>query len=181
MIKSKEDLEEYLIADRDRTKLKKFNAFDRIYSEQALIQRYLILLRKLEYLYNKDKNIFDFISYYYFGWRYKRLSLTILIGIPLNAFGPGLLISHVGLIFVHSNAKIGKNCCIQPGVVIGQKDGPDTVPILGDNVFIGTGAKLVGKITVGNNVIIGPNSVVLTDIPDDCVVLGIPARIIKRN
>lgn len=179
MIKTKSDLKNYVRTDRARMQAKNYNFFHRFYSEQALIQRYLFLLRKLEHLSNMNRNIFDSIVFYYLGWRYKRLSLTLLISIPLNAVGPGLLIHHIGLIFVHANARIGKNCSFQPGVIIGQVDSECTVPVIGDDVYIGTGAKVLGKITIGNNVTIGPNSVVLSDVPDDCVVLGVPAKIIK--
>lgn len=54
-------------------------------------------------------------------------------------------------------------------------------PIIGDNVIIGTGARILGNVRIGNNVKIGSNSVVLTDIPDNCLAVGVPARIIRKE
>ena len=86
---------------------------------------------------------------------------------------------------VHFDARIGQNCRILPNVVIGSKSAsgiPDAEPpVIGDNVFIGTGAVVIGNIHVGNNVIIGANSVITRDIPDNCVAVGIPATIRQRN
>ena len=87
---------------------------------------------------------------------------------------------------VHYKAIIGDNCKIFPNVMIGAKfkNGlPDEeVPKIGNNVFIGTGAIIIGNITIGNNVIIAANSVVVKDIPDNCYALGIPAEVKKiRN
>ena len=70
-----------------------------------------------------------------------------------------------------------------PGVVIGNKrlEEDDSWVIIGDNCYIGLGAKIFGSVKIGNNVIIGANSVVTKDIPDNCVVGGIPAKVIKQN
>lgn len=57
----------------------------------------------------------------------------------------------------------------------------DGFPILGENVLVGAGAKLLGPIKIGNNVIIGANAVVINDVPDNCMVVGIPAKIIHKN
>lgn len=78
---------------------------------------------------------------------------------------------------VNGRARIGKNLTIYPGVTVGaSKSG---VPTIGDNVFLGLGSKVFGGITIGNNVIVAPNAVVTKDVPDNCVVAGVPARIIK--
>lgn len=101
--------------------------------------------------------------------------------------GSGTKFWHRGLgCTVHYKVKIGKNCKILPNVMIGAKfkNGlPDEdVPAIGDNVFIGTGAVIVGKIEIGNNAIVAANSVVTKDVPDDCYALGTPAEIKKiRN
>lgn len=82
-------------------------------------------------------------------------------------------------IIVHYDAKFGKNCIILHQVTIAGKD--DGAPIIGDNVLIGAGAKLIGNIKIGNNVKIGANAVVTKDIPDNAVVVGIPAKIIRYD
>lgn len=67
-----------------------------------------------------------------------------------------------------------------PGVCIGQSS-PDGAPMIGDNVFIGLSSKVMGHIKIGNNVIIAPNAVVTKDVPDNAVVAGVPAKIIKMR
>lgn len=70
---------------------------------------------------------------------------------------------------------------IGQGVTIGGKSGWYEVPVIGDDVEINAGARIIGPVRIGNNVIIGANAVVVKDVPDNCVVAGIPARIIKEN
>lgn len=84
---------------------------------------------------------------------------------------------------VHYLAKIGRDCKILPNVMIGAKfkNGlPDEdVPTICDNVVIGTGAVILGNIRIGSNAIVGANAVVINDVPDDCLAIGIPAEIRK--
>ena len=83
---------------------------------------------------------------------------------------------------IHDSVKIGKNATIYNGVTIGLKHDTDIQgPTIGECVYIGTGAKILGAIKIGNNVSIGANAVVLTDVPDDSIAVGIPARIIPRK
>ncbi|MNG29745.1 Serine acetyltransferase [compost metagenome] len=74
---------------------------------------------------------------------------------------------------------IGENCVIRQGVTIGNRKSGDDVPTIGDNVDIGAGAVIIGKIKIGDNVKIGANAVVLKDVPDNCTAVGNPARHIK--
>lgn len=98
--------------------------------------------------------------------------------------GPGLFFPHtVGTVL--GAARIGKNCTIYQGVTVGAKNidfvyNEKNRPIIGDNVLIAAGAKILGGITIGNNVIIAANSVVLDSVPDNCIIGGIPAKIIKE-
>ncbi|MCR4337150.1 MAG: serine O-acetyltransferase [Candidatus Omnitrophica bacterium] len=109
----------------------------------------------------------------------------ILTGISIPAstdIKKGLYIGHFGGIIIHSDVKIGENCSIGPGVVIGTRGlGKEGAPTLGNHVYVGTGAKILGKILIGDNVRIGANAVVLIDVPDNATVTGIPAKIIKTN
>lgn len=82
-------------------------------------------------------------------------------------------------IFISHNAKIGKNATIFHQVTIGE--GNDGAPVIGDNVFIGAGAKIIGKIDIGNNVRIGANCVVCEDVPNECTVVMNKPRIIERK
>ncbi len=92
--------------------------------------------------------------------------------------GRGFVIDHFGGIVVSGFARFGDNCRIRNGVVVGlaRVDDP-CAPVIGDNVDIGAGAKVLGRIRVGNNVSIGANAVVTRDVPDDCIAVGVPAVI----
>jgi serine O-acetyltransferase len=104
------------------------------------------------------------------------------ICIPIaTKIGRGFYIGHFGEINVHPDVIIGKNCSISQGVAIGiaQRGERKGCPVIRDNVYIGPGAKIIGKVRVGNNVAIGANCVVVKDVPDNAVVVGIPGRIIS--
>lgn len=81
------------------------------------------------------------------------------------------------------NAKsIGSNCTIRNNITIGNvEDNNLKLPVIGDNVNIGVGAIIIGNISIGNNAIIGAGAVITKDVPEECVVVGNPARIIKRR
>ncbi len=76
---------------------------------------------------------------------------------------------------------MGSNCIVNSGAIIGNKNISENKPTIGNNVEITIGAKVIGKITIGDNVIIAPNSVVVKNVPDNAVVSGVPAKIIKYN
>ena len=86
----------------------------------------------------------------------------------------------LGGVIINGNAKIGENCTIHPDVVIGHKSRGGGAPVIGDNVQIFSGARIIGDITIGNNVIIAPNAVVINSIPDNTTVGGIPAKVLNR-
>ena len=101
--------------------------------------------------------------------------------IPLNCFGPGLSIAHYGTITI-GNAKVGRNCRIQEGVNIGSTGGGKKAATIGNNVFIGTGAKIIGDISIADNCVIGANSVVVKSITESGItVAGVPAKKISDN
>jgi serine O-acetyltransferase len=96
--------------------------------------------------------------------------------------GKGSFFSYGGIgVVLHARCKIGNNVDIGTNVTIGGRSGHYEVPIIGNNVYIATGAKILGPIKIGNNVTIGANSVVIKNVPDNMVVAGIPAKIININ
>lgn len=107
--------------------------------------------------------------------------VQILTGIELPCevdVGENFIIDHFGGIVISGYAKFGDNCRVRNGVVVGLKNLEDVAaPTFGNNVDIGTGAKILGKITIGNNVNIGANAVVICDVPDNSIAVGIPATI----
>ena len=110
-----------------------------------------------------------------------RLTRRYGVQIPETAeIGAGLFLPHTTSIVVHYNARIGKNCTLHQFVTIGG-DGRGRAPSIGDNVFIGAGAVILGNVRVGNNVTIGANAVVTKDVPDNATVVGIPAKVLHFN
>ncbi len=111
--------------------------------------------------------------------------IQIITGIELPCeveVGKNFRIDHFGGIVISGYAKFGNNCVLRNGVTVGLKRIEDPVaPNIGNNVDIGTGAKILGDITIGDNVLIGANSVVLKDVPAESIAVGIPAKIISRN
>jgi serine O-acetyltransferase len=101
-----------------------------------------------------------------------------------TSIGPGLLMAH-GNVVVDGWTTIGPLCSIAPFVTIGlNTGGPEPSlqgPTIGRNVFIGTGAKVLGPITIGNNARIGANAVVMIDVPANCTAVGVPARILEHD
>ena len=102
---------------------------------------------------------------------------------PGATIGKGFFIDHGMGVVIGETAVIGDNCLIYQGVTLGGtgKDKGKRHPTLGNNVMVGSGAKVLGPFTVGNNVKIAANAVVLEAIPDNCTAVGVPARIIKRD
>jgi serine O-acetyltransferase len=94
---------------------------------------------------------------------------------PRADIGPGLVVHSTHGVFI-AETRIGRNCVVQHGVAI-----THGVRSVGDNVYFGPGAKVIGRAAVGNNVRVVANSVVMTDVPDNLTVVGVPARIRWRN
>ena len=194
MIKSRRDLQAYIKADccknfKQRSLLDKIKHYlvTNPINYTALTNSYIVNLRYAEYHHNNSffvgmksfMSVFHtLMTIYYFG-KLKRLSLKTGIQIPPNTIGAGLTIFHYGTIIVNPYAKIGSGAVLNPGVTIGNKHGRYDTPIIGDNVTFGTGAKVIGPIRVGNNVVIAPNAVVVKDVPNNAIVAGIPAKVLK--
>lgn len=102
---------------------------------------------------------------------------------PGATIGKGLFIDHGMGVVIGETAVIGDNCLLYQGVTLGGtgKDKGKRHPTLGDNVLVGAGAKVLGPFTVGSNVKIAANAVVLNAIPDNCTAVGVPAHIVKMN
>jgi serine O-acetyltransferase len=114
---------------------------------------------------------------------YKFVQILTGIDLPCEVeIGSNFIIDHFGGIVVSGYAKFGDNCRIRDGVVIGlRRLDEKCAPVIGNNVDIGSGAKLLGSITIGNNVLVGANAVVLCDVPDNCIAVGVPATIKERK
>lgn len=123
------------------------------------------------------KIIFRLIGF--FMMKFSEIFLGVAIK-PEAEIGPGLYIGHTGLIRIHPKSKIGKNLSIGPGTILGEKGlGGKGAPLLGDNVYLGTGCKVLGNVTIGSFAKIGANAVVVKDVPERAVAAGVPAKVIR--
>lgn len=142
--------------------------------------RYLLHMRYAEWYTNNGKSYLHLILGGVNLFIMKKIAWRLGYQIGINTLGFGVKFYHHGWCIVNGKAKIGKNAILYPGVCVGQKS-PGEVPEIGDNCFLGLSAKVMGKVKVGNNVTIAPNAVVTHNIPDNCVVAGVPAKIIKMK
>ncbi len=176
MISDKQSYKFYREQDLKAHKVSHLSLYDYCWMDAL---RFQLRLRKIEYLYNCcRKNPLRRVQLFILEVLNHRLATRLGFTIPKNVFGPGLCIVHYGTIVVSPFSKVGANCRIHPSTSIGDKDG---APILGDNVYIGPGAKLYGNITIGDNVKIGANSVVNKSFPSDVTIVGVPAKIIEKQ
>lgn len=125
------------------------------------------------------RKIFSFI----YKVLFKIVQIATGIELPCEVeIGRNFIIDHFGGIVISGYAKFGDNCRIRNGVVVGLRHVEDKrAPIIGDNVDIGSGAKLLGPIRIGNNVMIGANAVVMIDVPDNSLAVGVPAVVKPRG
>lgn len=142
----------------------------------ACVFRYLKSLRKYEYYQNKRSILRFFYKLYN-----RRLGLKYNLALPINVIGYGIYIPHIEGGVIINCESIGNNFEINSGCVIGKGHTNMELPIIGHNVKMTVGSKIVGKVKIGNNVIVTPNSVVIKDVPDNCVVAGVPTKIIKKD
>ena len=119
---------------------------------------------------------------------YRRLFIRVRnrygIELPFSAqVGRRVTLEHAHSIVIHGNSVIGNDCYIRQGCTLGNKslDAPFDAPVLGDRVNVGAGAKLLGKVIIGNDATIGANSVVVKNVPEGAVALGIPAKILRNS
>ncbi len=178
MIQNKTDLKEYL--EMDRIALGRQGKRIKLFGDE--IWKFEIILRKHEYYTNCSKNIFQKLMKKIYGFRHHYWGLKLGFDIPCNVFGGGLRINHLGLIIINKDARIGDWCDIHQAVNIGQNIEPGSVPVIGNNVWIGPGAKLFGKIEIGDNVMIGAGAIVNKSFKDgNCRIAGNPARVVSNE
>lgn len=176
MIQTKEDLKYYLEEDRKayhKEKLTGLKAYIRDIVFHDYNYEYIKNLRKWEYQLNSGGGL-----QYFYAWRCERIQSKCGIDLQPNVVGPGIHIVH-GKVVINAFSKIGCNCKILSDVTIGisgKKDQGDA-PVIGNNVYIGTGAKIIGKVVIADDVVIGANTVVTKSILEAGItVAGIPAK-----
>jgi serine O-acetyltransferase len=134
-----------------------------------------IILHRICHSQCLNSRIRLYIAYFFY-----RILTSIEIS-PRAQIGSGLFFPHPQCIVI-GKTKMGDNCTVYQGVTIGAKlPFHKDYPNIGNDVYIGAGSTILGDVTIGDNVTIGAKSVILKDIPDNSVVVGNPAKIIKKN
>lgn len=188
MIRTKEDLVFYMKEDARanfmencswiKYLLKLFSG-----SESAHVWRYLKCLRKCEWHYN-NIGFYHSLCYNLYKVKLHRLGFKYNIRIPVNVCGYGLTIYHLaggGGCMVNAE-RVGNYCELQSGVLLGNSHKSEAEkPNVGDHVTLGPGAKVLGKVNIGNNCFVLSNAVVVDDIPGDSIAGGIPAKVLKQK
>lgn len=183
MIQSKRDYLYYLEADRVALGVSSGSGMSECLKRSFFpdyVWKFQRLLRKLEYYQNCKTGSLNKVRKLLLLRKYRRLSAKLGFTIPPNVFGPGLSIAHIGTIVVNGGARVGANCrlhvCVNIGSEAGQKD---SAPQIGDNCYIGPGAKLYGKITLADGVAVGANAVVNKSFKEaGMAIAGVPAKVI---
>lgn len=185
MILSRKELMEYIHADNQW--LLPVNYKEKIIDcivayPSHVLRKYLRYLRKQEYYINtangsKWKGL---LAVYYEGKK-NRLGIRLGVEIGPNCFGKGLNLYHSGSIIINPAVQAGENCSLHGANCIGNNGLTADVPVLGNDVDLGYGAVIIGKVTIADGVKIGANAVVNRSILEPgCTVAGVPARIVKH-
>lgn len=183
MITTKQQLREHIQMDMARYhKRRNYFCYFLFGDESFAIRRFLKIWRKTEYYYNtcNKKNPLSLFRFCVYFVIYRRMQLHYKLFLPLNVVGPGLYIPHrMGGVIINA-IEVGRNFSISSGCVVGKKGNNESRPIIGDDVEMCIGSKIIGKVHIGNNSIIAPNSVVVKDVPENDIVSGIPAKSIRK-
>lgn len=141
------------------------------------IARFHLYLRLTEFLSTRSRSPL----YYFIKWRFLVLSSRLGFSIPEHTLGKGVYLPHYGTIVVNSKSKVGAYSVLNVGVVIGRHpSSKEQVPIVGEGVYVGPGAKLFGAISVGDYSVIGANSVVTKDVPERQLWAGVTAKFVRE-
>lgn len=185
MISSKSEMKLWIKADFKSYKMKHPFIARLTYGENWELFSYMLNLRHLEYYTNKRQRPWDKLFRAYYWLKHRKNIKKTMIHIAPNCVGPGLHLVHRGFrrLGEGSYMHIGCNCTCLPNVLFGKKN-PDVKEEdfwIGDDCYIGTGATILGPINIGNNVTIAAGAVVTKDVPDNCTVAGVPAKIVKYD
>lgn len=175
MIRTKEDLKYYMACDKVAMSRKG------VANKWDLCYYFVTVLRKYEYWYNQNGTASRVVAIWY-HLKFKKISEKCGFTIPINCIGPGLCLPHYGTIVISEYVKIGNNCKIHVGVNIGATNGKTEAKTIGDNVYLAPGCKIIGGGSIGKNVVVGANAVVIGNVESGITVGGIPAKKISdRN
>lgn len=149
-----------------------------LYGEKDILRKYQVLLRKEEYHFNTKHKLRSFI----YHLKVNRLGNKYGLHIGVNTCGKGLKIMHLGSVLINDNARVGENCRFHINTALVAGGTNDYAPQLGNNIVIGVGATILGKVRIANGVAIGAGAVVNKDVfEENIAVAGVPAKKISNN
>lgn len=175
MIPDRPTLRQFLAADLWAHGLERWRPWYRISNRVVYFQR---LLRFGEY-YEGRRDPFGRLWLGLLRVRLRLLGERLGFEVPRGVFGPGLSIAHHGTVTVNGEARVGRNCRLDTQTTIADVRG--RTPTIGDDVYIGSGARILGGVTIGDGVAVGANAVVVEDVPAGVTVGGVPARVISQR
>lgn len=171
MIRNRTDLKEYLRCDKERLGIQRRRP--RPFTDE--IWKYEIRLRKYEFWINQPSGLVSKIMRIVNKFMFHSISVKLGIFIGPNTCGKGLCITHINGIQINGHATVGDNLRIQECVTIGGSG--DGVPRLGNNIFLGSGCKVIGEVQIADRCVVGANAVVVKDVLEEGItVAGVPAR-----
>lgn len=145
--------------------------------------RFSVVMRVCAFL--RSQPLSRYGPYHLCLWVHRRMQVRYGVYLDFSAkVGPGLYLGHPLGIVVNTRCVIGANCTLSHGVTLGQTHARSKipgVPTVGDRVYLGCGAKILGGIKIGNDAVVAPNAVVVSDVPAGAVVGGIPARVLSMG
>lgn len=173
MISTKDDYKQFLLAEQGSSHFWK-NYFRTIFRPT---NRFLLFLRTCEYLSNTKSGFFWRMIYIFIKYRKYETGIRLGFSIPENVAGKGLQLPHYGTIVINANARLGEHCRVHACVNIGASGGGKKAPKIGNQVYIGPGAKIYGDIEIADRIAIAANAAVSKSFHNsECVIGGVPAK-----
>lgn len=184
MITSRKQMKEWLRIEAEKLKIRHFWIQYLTGSEFAVIYSYMWILRHLEYYSHwKKSNRLYLLPWSVFYVLHRRWRIKTQIHVGPGDTEKGFHIVHLGFVRAYGIAHFGENCTVLPMTLFGKRtpDVPDLKQIIvGNNCYFGTGVTVLAPCKIGNNVTVAAGAVVtMREVPDDCVVAGVPAKIVK--
>lgn len=178
-----QELKKLIAADQERYEANRgFKDFIKQWFKESGF-RFTVVMRLCAYLRSQRWSRYGL--YHLCLWKHRRMQVKYAAYIDFaSQIGGGLYLGHLCFVVANTRCVIGSNCTLSHGVTIGKthdRSKRPGIPVIGDRVYLGCGAKILGGIKIGDDAVIAPNAVVIADVPEKAVVGGIPARVLSME